>query len=68
MLGHFDQYSESVPLVSADSSHIVLAASHAKESENGVVPTVRQILARPLSGAGPDVVIGRGRIACCAPV
>jgi hypothetical protein len=67
MLGHFDQYSVSTALVSSDSVHVVLAASHAKDSENGVVPTVRQILARPISGAGQDLRIGRGRIASWAP-
>jgi hypothetical protein len=67
MLGHFDQYSASMRLVSADSAYVVLAASHAKDSENGVVPTVREILARPVTGEGSDVVIGRGRTACWAP-
>jgi dipeptidyl aminopeptidase/acylaminoacyl peptidase len=67
MLGHFDQYSVSMPLVTANSEYVLLAASHAKESENGVVPTVREVLARPISGEGPDIVIGRGSTACCAP-
>jgi len=68
LLNHFDQYARSIALVSADSVHIVLAAAHAKESENGVVPTVRQVLARPVSGEAKDLVVGRGRTACWAPV
>jgi hypothetical protein len=56
-----------MPLVSPDSAYLALAASQAKEMENGVVPTVRQILARPISGDGQDVVMGRGRTACWAP-
>lgn len=68
MLGHFDQYASSMPLVSANSAHLALAVSHAKEAENGTVPTVRQIVARPLSGQGSDITIGRGRTVCWSPV
>jgi hypothetical protein len=67
MLGHFDQYAHSMPLVSNTSTYVALAASLAKETENGVVPTVRQIVARPVTGVGQDVFVGRGRTACWAP-
>ncbi len=68
LLSHFDQYRLSMPLVSADNARVVLAAAHAKEWENGVVPTVRQVLARSVTGAEDDIIVGRGRTACWAPV
>jgi Tol biopolymer transport system component len=68
LLSHFDQYARSMPLVSADATRVVLAAAHAKEWENGVVPTVRQVIARPISGEANDGVVGRGRTASWAPV
>jgi hypothetical protein len=66
-LGHFDQYADSMALVSSDNAQLVVAASHARDAENGVVPTVRQIIARPLTGQGPDVIVGHGRTASWAP-
>lgn len=69
LFGHFDQYAGSARLVSPEGDELVLAASRAKEQENGSVPTVRQILVRRLSGVnGPaDEVVGRGRLAFWRP-
>ncbi len=66
LLSHFDQYARSMQLVSADSARVILPAAHAKEWENGVVPTVRQVLARSIDG-GDDIMVGRGRTASWAP-
>lgn len=67
LLSHFDQYAQSAQLLSADGSSLLLAASRAKETENGSVPTVRQILLCSLSEAGVESVVGRGRFACWRP-
>ena len=68
LLSHFDQYVSSMRLVSPDSSRVVLAAAHAKEMENGVIPTVRQIIARPIQEGDEDAVVGRGRTASWSPI
>src|SRR5204863_1001887 len=67
LFSHFDQYVQSVALVSPDGSEIALAASRAKELENGSVPTVRQILVRSLSDPRAEHAIGRGRLAFWRP-
>ena len=67
LFNHFDQYSQSANLISPDGAELVLAASRAKERENGSVPTVRQILVRPLAGAGDERPIARGRLAVWRP-
>ncbi len=67
MFSYFDQYSQSVSLVSPDGAELVLAASRAKERENGSVPTVRQILVRSLSGGAEERPIARGRLAFWRP-
>ncbi|MBM2810221.1 MAG: hypothetical protein HW416_980 [Chloroflexi bacterium] len=65
--GHFDQYAQSAHLFSPAGDELVLAASRAKEAENGSVPTVRQLLIRMLGGDAAEQVIGRGRLAFWRP-
>jgi hypothetical protein len=67
LLGHFDQYAQSATLFSPAGDEIVLAASRAKELENGSVPTVRQILIRPLSDGRKETSPSRGRLAFWRP-
>ena len=67
LLGHFDQYSQSVQIFSAAGDEIVLAASIAQEQVNGSVPTVRQILIRSLAGDRVQEVAARGRLAFWRP-
>jgi dipeptidyl aminopeptidase/acylaminoacyl peptidase len=66
LFSHFDQYVQSTALVSPDGEEIVLAASRAKELENGSVPTVRQILVRSLAES-VERSVGRGRLAFWRP-
>ena len=68
LFSHFDQYAESARIVSPSGAELLFAASRAKEQENGSVPTVRQILVRPLTPADSDQVVGRGRIAVWRPM
>lgn len=67
LMGHFDQYSLSARLISASSNQLLLAASRAKEQENGSVPTVRQILLRSLGPDAAERVVARGRLAFWRP-
>jgi hypothetical protein len=67
LLSHFDQYAQSVQLFTPDGSGLLLAASRAKEAENGSVPTVRQIVVCALAEGGGESVIARGRFACWRP-
>ncbi len=67
LLGHFDQYSQSAQLFSSEGDEIVLAASIAKEQENGSVPTVRQIIVQSLAGDRVQEIAGRGRLAFWRP-
>jgi len=67
LFSHFDQYVQSCSLVSPDGGEIAMAASRAKELENGSVPTVRQILVRELTEGGAERPIGRGRLAFWRP-
>jgi TolB protein len=67
LLGHFDQYSQSAHLFSPDGAEIVFATSRAQERHNGSVPTVRQILVRPIEGTEKERVIARGRLAFWRP-
>ncbi|HZT08274.1 MAG TPA: hypothetical protein VFC51_14715 [Chloroflexota bacterium] len=67
LFSHFDQYVQSASLVSPDGAELVLAASRAKERENGVVPTVRQVLVRSLAGAHEETTVARGRLAFWRP-
>jgi hypothetical protein len=66
MLGHFDQYSQSAHVFSPSGDEIVLAASIAQEQKNGSVPTVREIVVRPLTGAEAQVK-AHGRLAFWRP-
>ena len=68
LFGHFDQYATSARIVSPAGDALLLAASRAQEQENGSVPTVRQILIRPLDPSEADQVVGRGRIAVWKPL
>jgi dipeptidyl aminopeptidase/acylaminoacyl peptidase len=65
LTAHFDQYVQSCTVVSPQGE-LALAASRAKELENGPVPTVRQVLVRKLDG-GEDVIVARGRLAVWRP-
>lgn len=67
LFGHFDQYAGSAQLLSPAGNELLVAASRAKEQENGSVPTVRQIIVRPLASKAPDRVVGRGRVAFWRP-
>jgi hypothetical protein len=67
LFSHFDQYCQSARLLSPEGTELVVAASRAKERENGSVPTARQILVRSLAGAGDERVIARGRLAVWRP-
>jgi len=67
LFSHFDQYVLSNQLFSSDGESMILAASRAKELENGPVPTVREVLVRPLSNEEPDRVIAKGRLAFWQP-
>jgi Tol biopolymer transport system component len=67
LFSHFDQYGQAASLISSDGAELVLAASRAKERENGTVPTVRQILVRGLGEPYDERVITRGRLAFWRP-
>ena len=67
LLGHFDQYSQSAHLFSPDGDELVLAASIAQELKNGSVPTVREIIVRPVTGDGTFQVKRHGRLAFWRP-
>lgn len=67
LFGHFDQYASSSRLLSPSGDEVLLAASLAKEQENGSVPTVRQILVRRLELDATNEVVGRGRVAFWRP-
>ncbi len=67
LLSHFDQYNQSVQLISPAGDELVLAASIAQEQVNGSVPTVRQIIVRALAGDRVQEVAARGRLAFWRP-
>jgi hypothetical protein len=68
LFAHFDQYASSAALLSADGEELLLAASRAKEQENGSVPTVRQIIVKRLVPGAEERVVGKGRVAFWRPV
>lgn len=67
LFSHFDQYAQSVALISADGSEILLSTSQAQERRNGSVPTVRRVLVRRLDDAAQEKVIASGRLAFWRP-
>jgi hypothetical protein len=67
LFSHFDQYAQSVALVSSDGAHILLSTSQAQERQNGSVPTVRRVLVRRLADAADEKVISSGRLAFWRP-
>lgn len=67
LLAHFDQYSHAGRVSASTSGELLLASSSAQELGNGSVPTLRQIILRPLGG-GEDRVVARGRLAFWRPV
>lgn len=67
LFGHFDQYAQSLSLVSPDGKELALAASIAQEQTNGSVPTVREVIVRSLEGEPADRIVTRGRLAFWRP-